>query len=113
MRVQVLGMTSLLSIGLCGCGGPGLGSGPDASYWADKAPAGQSSEQAHQTLANNGFGSWSTGRLIYGYRDKVASADYSDGVSMQVYLDPTDHVTSAEASSSPVSPYPQVAPTYP
>jgi hypothetical protein len=113
MRVNELVVTTLLAIGLAGCGGPGLGSQPDATYWAGKAPAGLSGDKAHEMLSDNGFRPWSTGRVVYGYRDKVASSDYSDGVSTQIFLDPTDHVTSTEAYASPVTPFPQLAPTYP
>jgi hypothetical protein len=113
MRLREYFATVLLAIGLCGCGGPGLGSQGDANYWAGKAPAGLSSDKAHETLSENGFCTWSTGRVIYGYRDRVASSNYSNGVSTQTFLDPTDHVTSTEAYASPVTPYPQLAPTYP
>jgi hypothetical protein len=72
-----------------------------------------SADQAHQVLADNGFRTWSAGRIMYGYRDKVASSDYSNGVSMEVRIDSEGHVASAEAYSSPVSPYPILAPVYP
>jgi len=113
MRANEILAAGLLAIGLCGCGGPGLGSQADANYWVDKAPAGLSGDKAQEMLSDNGFRHWSTGRVVYGYRDRVASPAYSDAVTTQIVLDPTDHVTSTEAHPSPVTPFPLLAPTYP
>ena len=113
MRVKAIGLSLLMTFGLFGCGGPGLGSQADANYWAGKVSAGSSNDHAHDALVDNGFHPWSTGRVVYGYRDRVASSDYSDGVATQTLFDGTGHVASSEAYASPVTPFPQLAPKYP
>jgi hypothetical protein len=96
-----------------GCGGPGINPQADAQHWADQIHTGISAQEARQVMADNDFQPWSAGRIIYGYRDKVASTHYSDGVALSVYLDDVGHVAYAEAYASPSSPYPMVWPTYP
>lgn len=102
-----------LVAGLAGCGGPGAGPQTDAQRWAGKLHPGMTAEQARDFLAHNDFQPWSAGRVIYGYRDKVASTNYSDGVALSVYLDDANRVAYAEAYASPSSPYPMLWPTYP
>lgn len=108
-----IGILLLLGGSLVGCGGPGLGPQPDAQHWADKVPPGMSAREARQILADNDFRPWSAGRVIYGYRDKVASRQYGDGVALCVYLDDAGRVAYTETHASPASPYPMVWPTYP
>jgi hypothetical protein len=113
MTFKRIGITLLLTFGVYGCGGPAAGPQGDADHWLSKVPAGSSEQQARQVLADNNVSNWSTGRVMYGYRDKVASCDYSDGVAVQVNTDPEGRVTSSAALGSPVSPFPMIAPTYP
>lgn len=103
----------LLGMALPGCGGPGINPQADAQHWAEQIHTGISAQDARQVMADNDFKPWSAGRIIYGYRDKVASTDYSDGVALSVYLDDAGRVAYAEAYASPSSPYPMVWPTYP
>lgn len=113
MKPNVTGMLLLLAAGLIGCGGPARGPAGDAQYWADRIPAGTSLADARRVMAENDFEHWITGNILYGYRDKVASQDYSNGVTLSVYLDPAGRVAYTEASSTPIEPYPQAWPTYP
>jgi hypothetical protein len=113
MRIQHIGAVVLLGIGLCGCGGPAAGPQGDVDHWLSKVPAGATENEARNTLADNDFSKWSMGRVIYANRDKVASADYSDSVTMQIHTNDEHRVSSSDAASSPVSPYPMLAPTYP
>lgn len=96
-----------------GCGGPGLSPQQDVDHWLGQVPANATSCAAHNTLADNDFSPWFSGRMLYGYRDKVASQDYADGVTMQLEEDPSGHVASKEAYGSPDSPYPLLLPAYP
>ena len=106
---------ALLSLVVClaGCGGPGSSPQADAQHWAAKVHPGMSAREARDVLADNDFKPWSVGRVIYGYRDEVASTNYSDGVALSVYLDDANRVAYAETYASPSSPYPMVWPTYP
>jgi hypothetical protein len=98
---------------LVGCGGPARGPAGDAQYWSDRIPAGTTLADARREMADNDFEHWQSGNVLYGYRDKVASKDYSDGVTLSVYLDPAGKVAYTEAHTTPVESYPQVWPTYP
>lgn len=107
------GILVLLGLTIAGCGGPGISPPADAQHWADKITPGMSADQATQYLADNDFEHWQDGRVIYGYRDKVKSPDYSDGVVLSVYLDDANRVAYTESYASPASPYPMALPTYP
>lgn len=107
------GILLLLGIATVGCGGPGINPQADAQHWADKIRPGISAEEAENFLAEHDFEHWQDGRVIYGYRDKVASRDYSDGVVLSVYLDDSNRVAYTETYASPSSPYPMALPTYP
>ncbi|HEY2585804.1 MAG TPA: hypothetical protein VGI81_08575 [Tepidisphaeraceae bacterium] len=113
MRTKVTGMLLLLAAGLVGCGGPARGPVADAQYWADRIPAGTSLADAKRVMADNDFEHWQSGNVLYGYRDKVASKDYSNGVTLSAYLDESGRVAYTEARSTPIEPYPLVWPTYP
>ena len=113
MNMKQIGIGVILALCGYGCGGPGTGAQGDVDHWLSKVPAGTSADRANGNLADNDFQPWSTGRVIYGYRDKVYSADYSNGVSVQLHEDPDGKVASAEAFSSPVEPYPMLMPVYP
>ena len=103
----------LLGIAIVGCGGPGINPQSDAQHWADRIRPGMSAGETRKLMDENDFENWSVGRVIYGFRDKVASKDYSDGVVLTVYLDDAGRVAYAESYASPSSPYPMVWPTYP
>lgn len=113
MRKVISGGMLLLAGCLFGCGGPARGPVGDAHYWADRFPAGTSLKDAERTMSQNDFEHWTSGNVLYGYRDKVASKDYSDGVTVSVYLDEAGRVAYSEAYATPSEPYPQVWPTYP
>jgi hypothetical protein len=106
-------MLLLLATCLIGCGGPARGPTGDAQYWSDRIPAGTSAHGAERIMADNDFEHWTSGNILYGYRDKVASKEYSNGVTLSVYLDEAGRVAYTEAHSTPIEPYPQVWPTYP
>lgn len=103
----------LLGLAIVGCGGPGINPQSDAQHWADRIRPGMSAGETRKLMDENDFENWSVGRVIYGFRDKVASKDYSDGVVLTVYLDDAGRVAYAETYASPSSPYPMVWPTYP
>jgi hypothetical protein len=113
VKVPGAGILLLLGFATVGCGGPGISPPADAQHWADQIRPGTSADEAKQFLAENDFEHWQDGRVIYGYRDKVASKDYSDGVVLSVYLDDSNRVAYTETYASPSSPYPMVWPTYP
>jgi hypothetical protein len=113
VRIQSAGILLLLGIATVGCGGPGINPQADAQHWADKIQPGISATAARQIMQANDFSPWSAGQIIYGYRDKLASTDNSDGVAMTVYLDDTGRVAYAQTYASTSSPYPMLWPTYP
>ena len=107
------GILLLLGLTAVGCGGPGMSPPADAQHWADKIRPGMSADEARKLLAQHDFEHWQDGRVIYGFRDKVKTPDYSDGVVVSVYLDDADRVAYTETYASPPSPYPMALPTYP
>ena len=107
------GILMLLGLTTVGCGGPGISPQSDAQHWADKIRPGMSADEAEKYLAQHDFEHWQDGRVIYGFRDKVKSTDYSDGVVISVYLDDSNRVAYAETYASRPSPYPMALPTYP
>lgn len=113
VRAQSAGVLLVLGGLLGGCGGPGINPQADAQHWAGRIHPGMSADDARKVMDENDFENWSVGRVIYGFRDKVARTDYSDGVVLTVYLDDSDRVAYAETHASPSSPYPMVWPIYP
>lgn len=107
------GILMLLGLTAVGCGGPGISPSSDAQHWANKIRPGTSADEAEKFLAENDFEHWQDGRVIYGFRDKVKSTDYSDGVVVSVYLNDSNRVEYTETYASLPSPYPMAAPTYP
>jgi hypothetical protein len=105
---------SALAMGLAAVGCSNSGPPPqNVQHWLEQVPVGAPANQAKQTLAENRFETWNSGRVVYAYRDPDFPIANSDGVSLHVYLNPDNRVLAAEGEQSPKDAYPLLLPVYP